>query len=121
MGWGFLKGLEQGIGGTITKHMNLIDDVDLVSSLIRSVIDLLTEAANVFNTSVTGGINLDNVQSPTLGYCLAHGARVARFSFAVSKTIHCLSHNAPGAGLAGSSRAAKKVSMRYTLTVEGIE
>ncbi len=121
VGWRFLKSLEQGIGGFFGEHMNLIDNIDLVMSLVGSVVDPFAEVSDVINTAVAGSINLDNIQSPTLGYCLAHGASIAWFSFAVSKTIHCLSQNAPGAGLTGSSWAAKKVGMRYTPTAKGME
>ena len=40
--------------------------------LIRSIADLLAEATNIVNTGITGGINLNNIQGSTFGYCLAH-------------------------------------------------
>ena len=57
----FLKSFEQGVGGTVTKHMDFVYNVDLVTGLVGSIIDLLTEAPNIINTSVTGGINFYDV------------------------------------------------------------
>jgi len=61
MWWWFLKSLEQGIGGTSTKHMDVIYDIDLVTSLVGSIIDLLTEAPDIINASVTGSINFYDI------------------------------------------------------------
>jgi hypothetical protein len=100
--------------------MDFVYNIDLVMGLTGSIIDLLTEAPNVINTSVAGGINLDYIQSPTLSYCLAHTASIARLPFTVGQAIHCLSQDAPGAGLTCSSGAAEKIGMRDTAAAEGV-
>ncbi|GAH68171.1 unnamed protein product [marine sediment metagenome] len=56
-----LKRLEQGIRGVSTKHMDFIYDIDLVTSLIWRIIDLLTEAADIINTGVAGSVNLYDI------------------------------------------------------------
>jgi hypothetical protein len=121
MGRRFLKRLEQSVRGFIGQHMDLIYDIDLVTSLIGSIVNPLAEATDVLNTPVTGSINLNYIQSSTLGYCLAHRASITWFPLAIGKAVHCFSQDAAGAGLTRSSRTTKKVSMRYTTTIEGIE
>jgi hypothetical protein len=120
MGWWFLESLEQSIGGASTKHMDFIYDIDLVTGLVWSIVDLLPEAPDIFNTSVTSSINLNHIQSPALGYCLANATIITWFTLAIGKTIYCLSQNTPGAGLARSSWTAEKIGMRHTPATEGV-
>jgi len=101
--------------------MGLIYDIDLATSLIGSIIDPLTESPDVINATIAGSIDLNHVQSPTLSYGLAHRASITWFTLAIGKAVHRLSQNAPGAGLTCSSWTTKKVSMRYTTIIEGIE
>jgi len=120
MGWRFLEGLEQSIGGFFGEHMDFIYYIDLIASLVGSIIDPLTEVSDFINTPVTGSINFYDIQSPALSYCLANMASIARLTLAVGNTIHCLSQNAPGGGLTCSPGTTKKVGMSYTTTSEGI-
>ena len=120
MRWWFLKSLEQGVSGTVTKHVDFVYDVDLVAGLVGSIVDLLTETPDIINTGVAGGINFDDVQSPGLGYCLAHRARIARLTITITKTVHRLSQNACRAGLTRSSWATKKIGVRHTATTKGV-
>jgi hypothetical protein len=61
MRWGFLKGLEQGIGGFLGKHVEFIYDIDLVTGLVGSIVDLLTKVSDVINTPIAGSINLYHI------------------------------------------------------------
>ena len=61
MRWWFLKSFKQGVRGWFGEHMDFVYDVDLVTGLVRSIVDLLTKAPNIINTSVTGGINFYDV------------------------------------------------------------
>jgi len=101
--------------------MDFIYNVDLVTGLIGGIINPLAEAPDIINTSVTGGVNLNKIYRPAFIYALAHGAGIARFTLTIVKTIHCLSQDAAGAGLTGSSRTTKEISVRDTLAIEGIE
>jgi len=100
--------------------MDLVYDVDLVAGLVRGVINPVAEASDVINTTITGSINLNHIQSPTLGDCLAYRASVTRFTLAIAKAVHCLSQDAPGAGLTCPSWTIKKIGVRYTTTIEGV-
>jgi len=59
--WWFFESLQKGIGGIIAEHVNLIYDIDLVAGLVRSIVNFLTEASDIINASVTGGVNLDYI------------------------------------------------------------
>lgn len=116
MRWWFLEGFEQGIGGAIAEHMDFINDVDLVTGLVGGVVDLLTEASNIINAGIAGGINFDNVQGSGLAYCLADGAVIAGLTVSVAKAVYRLSENTRRARLTGPSWAAEEISVRYTAT-----
>ena len=61
MRWWFLKSVKQGVRGTITKHVDFINNVNLVTGLVGSVVHFLTEAAYIINTGITGGINFYDI------------------------------------------------------------
>ncbi|MBA7694861.1 hypothetical protein ES703_103476 [subsurface metagenome] len=71
--------------------MDFVYNIDLVTGLVRGISYLLTEVSDFINAAVTGGINLNHIQSPALGYCLTNGAGVAWFTLAVGKTVYRLS------------------------------
>ncbi len=121
IGWWFFKGLEQGIGGIGAKHVDFVYDVDLVASLVGRIIDPLTQATDIINTSVAGGINFNDIQGFAFIGCLAHGAGVAWFTLAIVQAIYRLSQNTASAGLASSSRTTKEIGMRYLAAGKGIE
>jgi len=101
--------------------MDFVYDVDLVTGLIGGIINPLAEVPDIINASVAGGINLNKIYRPAFIYGLAHVASIARFTFTIIETVHCLSQDAAGAGLAGSSRTTKEIGMGDTTAIEGIE
>ena len=118
--WWLFQRLQEGIGGAGTEHMDFVYDIDLVTGFTGSIVSSLAEVPDIVNAGVAGGINLYDIQSPALGYCLAHGAGITRFTLAIGKTIHRLGQDAPGAGLTCSSWTTKKIGMRYTTSIKGI-
>jgi len=72
MWWWFFERLQEGIGGAGTKHMDFIDDIDLVASFAWSIVDSFAEVSDIVHAGVTGGINFYDIQGSALGYCLAH-------------------------------------------------
>jgi len=121
VGWWFLQGFEQGIGGAGTEHVDFVDDIDLIACLIRGVVDLLTEAADIIDAGVAGGINFDNIQGSGFGYCLAHITGIAGFTLIIGEAVHCLSQNTRGAGFAGSPWSAEEIGVRYTTAAESVD
>jgi hypothetical protein len=120
MGWWFLQGLEQGIGGAITEHVDFVDDIDLITGLVGGVIDLLTEAPDIINAGITGGVNFNNIQGVAFGDGAAHGTGIAGFALAIGQAVDSFSQNAGGAGLAGAARAAEEVGVGDATAAEGI-
>jgi len=101
--------------------MGFVYNIDLIAGFTGSIVSPLAEVSDIINAGITGGINLYDIQSPALGYCLAHGAGITGFTFAVGQAIYRLSQDACGGGLACSSRATEKVGVRYTFAGEGIK
>jgi len=100
--------------------MDFVYDIDFVAGLVRSIVDLLAEVSDFINAAIASRIYFDNIQSPAFGYGLTHGASITWFTLAIGKAIYCLSQDATGGGLSGSSRTAKKVGVGYATTNEGI-
>ena len=118
---GFFKCLEQGIGGFFSEHVDFIYNIDLVAGLIGGIIHPLPKVSDLVNATITSSINLNYIQSPSLGYCLAHRAGIAWLTLTViGKAVHCLSQDAPGASLTCSPGPTKKIGMRYPTTTKGI-
>jgi hypothetical protein len=118
--WWFFEGFEQGIGGAITQHMDFVNDVNLVAGLVGGIVDLLTQAPNIINAGIAGGINFDNVQGSGLAYCLAHGAAIARFTITIAKAVYCLGQNTRRARLTGSSWTTEEIGVRYVATTQRV-
>ena len=78
----FFQRLQQGVGGLLGEHVDFVDDIDLVAGLVRGVVHLLPQVADLVDAAVAGGVNLDNIERPPLGYLLAHRAGIARLPFA---------------------------------------
>ena len=61
MRWWFLKCLEQGVGGFFGEHVDFIYNIDLITSLVRSIVDLLPEVSDFINAAIAGGVNFDDI------------------------------------------------------------
>jgi len=61
MWWWFLKRLEQGIGGFFGEHMDFIYNIDLVTGLVRSIVNLLPEVSDFINAAIAGSINFYDI------------------------------------------------------------
>ena len=70
----FLKSLQQRIESALRKHVNFVDDVDLVARADRGVADRVDDLADVVDAGVRGGVHLDHVDVPAFG----DGAALAR-------------------------------------------
>ena len=53
VGWGFLQRLQKGIEGGLTEHVDLINDKDLILTLLRLKPNLLRQCPDVVNGVVT--------------------------------------------------------------------
>ena len=78
VGGRLLERFQQGIKGRSGKHMHFVDDIDLVLPLVGSEVDLVAQIAHIFDGSVGGGIDLDQVKKAALVDRHTMGACVAR-------------------------------------------
>jgi hypothetical protein len=120
MGRWFLKGFEQGIGGTAAQHMDLVYYIDLIAGLIGGVIDLLAQLPDIVNTGITGGVYLYDIQCPAFIYCQTHLAGVARLTLIVVQAVDSFGKYTGSAGLTRSPGAAEKIGMRCAFAFQGI-
>src|SRR4051812_30291361 len=61
----FLKRLEQRVESILRKHMNFVDDVDLVARADKGIADRVDDLANVLDAGMRGGVHFDHVDMPS--------------------------------------------------------
>ena len=92
VGRGLLQGFEQGVEGGGGEHVDLVNDVDLVSVAGGPVGDMLPELADVVHPGAGGPVDLDHVHRARGGDLPAGGALAAggggRALFAVQGLGH---------------------------------
>ena len=117
----FLKGLEEGVEGSLRQHMDLIDDIDAVFSHLRRYADLIHQSLNVLNSVVGSCIKLMNaIRSAfckrTAGLTCTTWLHFLRWIRAVDH----LSKDSCRGGLADPTRATEEVGMRQLPSQNGI-
>ena len=117
----FLKRFQQRVERRDRQHVNLVDDVDLVSSARRGELhaadDLL---ADVFHTGTARGVELVNVGMGSLG---DHGAILAgsvRIGSGALFAQERLGKQAGRGRLARAARSAEQVSMADFVLLDGV-
>ena len=68
---GFLKGLEEGVEGSLREHMHLVDDVHAVSSHLRRYAHLIHEGLDILDAVVRSSIELMDAVRASFGEGLA--------------------------------------------------
>ena len=111
MGGWFLHNLEQCVEGAVREHVDLIDDIDLVPAVGRGVNRLIPQRADVVDSGVGGGVDLDHIEDtarlqPTADLALAAGIAVAR-----GKAVDRFGEDLGTGGLAGSPRPGKEIGV----------
>ena len=106
-----LQCLQQCIERSYGKHMHLVDDIDFISALCRTVCHLLTDLPDIVNTVIGGRIDLDHIHGRAGRYgpaCLTFpaGASVHRVL-----TVHRLRKYLRHGRLACSPCPAEKICM----------
>ena len=109
--WGLLQGLEQGVERCSREHVALVHHIDLPAGLHRREAGALDQLADVVDTGVGGGIDLDHVEG------VASGDRGAELTGAAGlgcgplagHAVERASQDAGAGGLAGAAGAAEKI------------
>jgi hypothetical protein len=106
-----LDQLQQGIEGGIGELMRLVEDVDLVPALDRLEHDPLADLANVVDSSLRGGVHLDDVQRGSVGDCDARVARLVRRRCRPLGAVQRLGENPRERRLSRPARSSKEVGL----------
>ena len=119
--WRLLQGLEKGIEGGGTQHVDLVDDEHLVFAYLRRDAGLLHQGLDLIDTIVAGGIQLEDVVGALLIESLTALAGIACLAvLARVLAVDCLGKDAGTGGLSHTSRTAEKISVGKLATLHCI-
>ena len=107
---GFLQRLQQGVEGLRGKHVHFVDDVDLVPSHRRRIVDAVAQLADVIDTAVGGRVDLHHIQEIAVTDGLT-GRALAAGPLSLRRTVQTLGKQPRRGGFAGASGSAEQVSM----------
>src|SRR4051794_5099864 len=112
MGRGLLQGLQKCVRGRTGDLVGFIDDVDLRGQHGRGVADPVAKIADVVDTTIAGGVDLDDIggRVPVDGNTVRADVAGSRLRVVV-ETIHRLSNDTSGGGFARTSGTAKKIGV----------
>ena len=106
----FLQSLEEGIESLRRKHVDFVDDVDLVPSCRGGIIDTVPQLADIIDAPVGRGVDLDHIQKGPVLDCLAGLADPAG-TLALRKAVQSLGQQPGGGRLAGPPGPAEQVGV----------
>ncbi len=119
---GLLDHLQQGVEARRGDHVGLVDDVDLVAAGGRPEEGLLPQVARIVDTTVRGGVDLDDVDRPRpvarqvpAGLALAAG--VGRGTLL---TVQAPGEDARAGGLATAAGPAEQVRVIDPVVPQGL-
>ena len=112
---GLLQRLQQGVERSDGKHMHLVNDIDLISSLCGPVRDLFPDLADIVYTVVGCGVDLDHVHGSSCRDGPAHLTLPARTPIDRMLTVHCLRKYLRHGRLSRSPCSAEQISMPDTV------
>ena len=115
------QGFQEGIEGCCRKHVNLVDDVDLVLPDLRRNPHLVDQTADVFNGIVGCSIKLVDVERCSVVEGTARLAFVAGLHvLGRVEAVDGLGHDAGAGGLAHASRTTKQEGLRQGVVADGV-
>jgi hypothetical protein len=91
--------------------VDFIDDKNLKATARREIFYILSELANIFDTSIGGPVDLDNIHGIPGGYFKAGWTDIAWLLYRSIFTLESLGKNAGSTGLPNASCAGKKKGM----------
>jgi len=118
-----LECLEQGVEGTATEHVDLVDQVDLEGAACRGVGSVLTQSPNVIHAGVAGGIDLHDIETPSFGDLdagIADATGIVGRTILVGLTVQGLGENACRGGLPDATRSDKEIGLGESIARDGI-
>ena len=110
MGWRFLEHLQQGRRRAGAQHVDLVEDVHLVSAR-RAERHLVDQAADVVNRVVGRGVKFEDVVAVATLNGETRIALTTRFAVDRIGAIEHFGENASGGGLAGTARTGEQIRL----------
>ena len=107
-----LDRLEQNVPRLLRKHVDFVDDVDLVASVDRLGEHILGQFAHVAGGVAAGGVHLEHVEVALLGDRPAGFTPAAWLPLLRIKTVHRLGENARERGLADAAGTDEEIGVR---------
>ena len=98
--------------------MHLVDDVNLVFPLCRTVGYLLADLTDIVNTIVGCGINLDHIHSGSCLDGLAHVTFIAGTAIYRMFAVYCLRQDLRNRSLTGTSGSAEQICVSDTVGLD---
>lgn len=120
MGRWFFEGFEKCIECSCREHMDLIDDIDFILSLIRLESGLFDEVTDIFDTIIARSIDLDTVEHRPCIECYTIRTCMTRIPILEIRTIDSLSEDTGTRRLSRSSRSMQEVGMIDSIRPETI-
>ena len=105
---GLFQGFQEGIEGRLGKHVNLVDDVDLVFPNLRWDTDLVYQVSDIVYRVVGGCIQLKNIEGKILSFLFT------------SVLVDLFGQNPGAGGLAHPARTTKQQSLRQVVIFDGV-
>ena len=105
---GFFEGLEQRAPGILGDLMGLIENEDLMGELAGRVLDEVADFADGIDSPMRGGIDLKQVERPSLTNSQARRTCVAGLAVVEVGAVDCLGQDAGKRGLTGATRPGEE-------------
>ncbi len=100
--------------------MDFINDINFVATIDRSIHSLFTNRTRVVNSTLTGSVNLNDINIIASGNRETGTALATRFAIFWTQAVECLGENSRSRGLAHATRANKQICMRGTLHTNSV-
>ena len=111
----FLQSFQQCIKCSYRQHMHLVDDIDFIPALCRTVRHLLTDLSDIIDTVVGGRVDLDHIHGRAGRYGPARLTFPAGASVHRMLTVHRFGKYLCHCRLAGSPCPAEQIGMSDTV------
>ena len=120
MAWWFFEGLEESIKCSRREHMDLVDDIDFILSLIGFESGFFDEITDILDAVIARSVDLDTVEHRPRVESPAILTRMTRIPILEIATIDSLSEDTRTGSLSCSTRTMKEVGMIDSISSEAI-
>ncbi len=120
VGWRFFERLEESVEGACRKHVDFVDDENLVLADDGRVLHTFNHIADVIDARVGRRIDFVNVHRVSAGDILAAVALATRVQRVIAFAVERAGEDTGAGSLAHTSGAGKKECMMETTALDGV-